>query len=152
MSEFDIISQRLSETGVYDCRNGTLIYAELMAYAEGLDLIFDELEELSREAFPLSAEGEGLIFFGRLFGVPLFTTSISARKKSIRTLLSFTDKTITPTDMLKLPDVYGLHGSVGDNAGYIVFNIQETLTQNEKTEVAEDMNRFAPAFTEISIA
>ena len=85
MGEFAILKQRLNDTGLYNIVEGTLIYAELMAYAEGLDMYFEELNKKEKEAFPFTAEGEGLELFERLFGVPLFDRSDEGRRKSIET-------------------------------------------------------------------
>ena len=40
MSEFDRMSRILSDTGLYSAEQGSVVYAELMAYAEGLDMFF----------------------------------------------------------------------------------------------------------------
>ena len=152
MSEIEILRRRLSETGLYDCIEGTLVYAELMAYAEGLDIYFNELKKLEKEAFPASAENEGLELFERLYGVPLYDITAEGRRKSIDTLLSITDKSFTLNEMEKLPAVYGLHGTVSDSAGSIVYRIEENLSADDKAIVVADMNRFAPVLTQITIS
>ena len=46
MSEFQRMSDILSATGLYNAERNSLLFAELKAYAEGLDMVFDELEEM----------------------------------------------------------------------------------------------------------
>ena len=51
MSEFQIMRNILSSTGIYDVSQGSELYAEIMAYSEGLDMLFDEVNEMLRECF-----------------------------------------------------------------------------------------------------
>lgn len=54
------MSQKLSPLGIYDTENSTVLKAELKAYAEGLDTLFDTLSVLERELFIPTAESFGL--------------------------------------------------------------------------------------------
>ena len=62
MSEFQIMRNILSSTGIYDVSQGSELYAEIMAYSEGLDMLFDEVNEMLRECFVNTAENYGLTY------------------------------------------------------------------------------------------
>ena len=51
MSRLQALRDALRPLGIYKLEKGTLVYAELAAYAAGLDLLEDGLDELEREAF-----------------------------------------------------------------------------------------------------
>ena len=60
MSRLQALRDALRPLGIYKLEKGTLVYAELAAYAAGLDLLEDGLDELEREAFLPTAQGEGI--------------------------------------------------------------------------------------------
>ena len=52
MSRLQALRDALRPLGIYKLEKGTLVYAELAAYAAGLDLLEDGLDELEREESP----------------------------------------------------------------------------------------------------
>ena len=54
------MKQKLEPLGLYDLSGSGEIDCELKAYAEGLDTLFDTLDELQRENFIQTAESFGL--------------------------------------------------------------------------------------------
>ena len=76
MSEFDRMSRILSDTGLYSAEQGSVVYAELMAYAEGLDMFFGEAEELLRECFVSTAESYGITLREALFHRVRFNSTL----------------------------------------------------------------------------
>ena len=60
MGSFDSMKSKLAPLGIYSLEEGDTVCRELGAYAEGLDPLFDELEEMERESFIATAESYGL--------------------------------------------------------------------------------------------
>ena len=60
MGSFDSMKNKLAPLGVYSLEDGSTVICELKAYAEGLDPLFDKLEEYEREGFIATAETYGL--------------------------------------------------------------------------------------------
>ncbi len=60
MDVLTMLREKLDGCGLYDLQQGTVVYAELAAYAAGLQMIYDQLEELERELFITTAEDRGL--------------------------------------------------------------------------------------------
>ena len=60
MSEFEHMKRLLENIGLYAITDNSLIKAELMAYAAGLDTYFTALDELKRECFVATATTYGL--------------------------------------------------------------------------------------------
>ena len=54
------MKQKLEPLGLYDLSGSGEVDCELKAYAEGLDTLFDTLDELQREYFIQTAESYGL--------------------------------------------------------------------------------------------
>lgn len=54
------MKQKLEPLGLYDLSGSGEVDCELKAYAEGLDTLFDTLDELQRENFIQTAESYGL--------------------------------------------------------------------------------------------
>ena len=70
MSRLQALRDALRPLGIYKLEKGTLVYAELAAYAAGLDLLEDGLDELEREAFLPTAQGEGISRREEIYGKP----------------------------------------------------------------------------------
>ena len=60
MSSYDSMKSKLTPLGIYSLESGGTVDRELAAYAEGLDPLFDELDEMEREGFISTSESYGL--------------------------------------------------------------------------------------------
>ena len=60
MGSFDSMKNKLAPLGVYSLEEGSTAVCELKAYAEGLDPLFNRLQEFERESFIATAETYGL--------------------------------------------------------------------------------------------
>ncbi len=60
MDSFTSMKSKLEATGLYSVVPGTNIYAELKAYAAGLDVLFETLDVMLRELFIDTAETWGI--------------------------------------------------------------------------------------------
>ena len=113
MSEFDTMSRILTDTGLYSAEQGSVIYAELMAYAEGLDIYFGEAEELLRECFVSTAESYGLSLREQLFHRINFGITTEARRSRLLAALSVGQHDFNAEGMQKICDAFGIEGSIG---------------------------------------
>ena len=82
--------------------------AELMAYAEGLDMIFGELEETEREAFVSTAIDKGLRMYEDVMDICNIDTSLAGRRKSILAALSVSDGDFTLGSLERMLDIYNI--------------------------------------------
>ena len=151
MSEFEMMSKRLGETGLYDITEGKGVYAELMAYAAGLDLYFDELENLRREVFIDEADEKGLEMYERLISVCNVDNSLEGRRRSVMSALSITGKDFTLDGIRKILGIYNIEGEITENDRYIIINCMNELSESEEKAINEDIQRFAPLHTEICV-
>lgn len=151
MSEFQMLSERLAATGLYDISVGTEVWAELMAYAAGLDMYFEELEEIRREAFIAEAESYGLELYENLISAYNTDTSLEGRRNSILSALSITAEDFTLESMNKLLGIYNIHGTFSDRYGDITLNCSDDLTSTQKNAIEKHINTFAPMFTKIFV-
>ena len=60
MTSLESMINKLKPLGVYNLNSDSLVYAELSAFAVGIDILRDELDELLREAFVKTAESFGI--------------------------------------------------------------------------------------------
>lgn len=83
MDTLDSMKSVLAPMGIYDIQNDSIIYAELSAYAEGLNLVNDELCTLERECFISTAQTYGLLLRERLIGILKDTLPIENRREML---------------------------------------------------------------------
>lgn len=80
MGYFNYLKRLLEPTGLYDLVSGVGA-AELEVIGGELDEVFEELEELVREALPLTAVGYGISFYERLLPYrPSYITEKDAQR------------------------------------------------------------------------
>ena len=84
MSRLQALRDALRPLGIYKLEKGTLVYAELAAYAAGLDLLEDGLDELEREAFLPTAQGEGISRREEIYGKPKTLLPLRERREMLR--------------------------------------------------------------------
>lgn len=148
MSEFQIMKSVLEKTGLYDVSEGTIVYAELMAYAEGLDIYFGELERLKKECFVSSAEGEGLEVREAMIHRMNLDTSVSGRRNAIIKALSICCSDFDLEGMEKVRDSFNAHGSFSfDAANFkVIFTCTDELSSDELDRLEEQMKAFMPCW------
>lgn len=151
MGEFEMMSKRLAQTGLYDISEGSGVYAELMSYAVGLDLFFDELEKIKRDIFFDISEGSEVGIYERLMSVCNLDKSAEGRKRSIMSMLSVTDRDFTLEGIKKLLGIYNIDGDVSENGRYININCRSKLSESEEKAINDDIQRFAPLHTKIYV-
>ena len=83
MSRLQALRDALRPLGIYKLEKGTLVYAELAAYAAGLDLLEDGLDELEREAFLPTAQGEGISRREEIYGKPKTLLPLRERREML---------------------------------------------------------------------
>ena len=147
MGEFQNMVQRIEETGMYEVTQGGELYAELMAYAEGLDMIFGELEETEREAFVSTAIDKGLRMYEDVMDICNIDTSLEGRRKSILAALSVSDGDFTLGSLERMLDIYNISGSITESGNTLTLTIEDDLTAAQRTRIKDHLENLIPAGT-----
>lgn len=144
----------LEKTGLYDVSEGTMIYAELMAYAEGLDIYFGELERLEKECFVSTAEGEGLEVREAMISRMNPDDSLSGRRNSIISAMSIDINDFDTAGMEKVRDSFNVHGSFSfDTSNFkVIFNCTDALSAGQISRLTEQMKAFMPCWAGFEIS
>ena len=150
MSEFQRMSDILSATGLYNAERNSLLFAELKAYAEGLDMVFDELEEMLRECFVETAESYGLTMRETWLKRYNPDRTLETRRNAIKSALSVSQSVYTYSGMRKIRDSFNLHGDFNAYTSpmKVTFTCTDTLTNTQKNTLEKQMKRFMPCWLE----
>ena len=150
MSEFQRMSDILSATGLYNAERNSLLFAELKAYAEGLDMVFDELEEMLRECFVETAESYGLTLRETWLKRYNPDRTLETRRNAIKSALSVSQSDYTYSGMRKIRDSFNLHGDFNAYTSpmKVTFTCTDTLTNTQKNTLEKQMKRFMPCWLE----
>ncbi len=153
MSEFDHMKVILEKTGLYDASDGTLLSAELKAYAVELDRAFGLLNELERECFIGTAQSYGLSIREGMLRRMNLDPSLSGRRNQLINALSVTPNDVTAQDMEKICGSFNCSGvfTVSDSDLKVTFHPDQTLTEGQKAQLTEQMRRFMPCWSEFEI-
>lgn len=148
MSEWDIMKQRLEETGVYTVADRHLIGAELAAYAAGLDPLFDALDELKRECFVVTAEGDGLTCRENWVRRMNLQDTLAGRREALIKALSVTAVDYTAEGMEKIRDSFQVHGSFSLDVSdlTLTFHCTDSLTVRQQAELEAQMRPLMPVW------
>lgn len=146
-----MMAKRLEQTGLYDVSEGSVVYAELMSYAVGLDLFFDELEKIRRDVFFDIFEGSEPGVYEKLMSVCSLDNSAKGRKNSITSTLSVTDKDFTINGLKKIMGIYNIDGDISENGRIININCRNKLSKSQEKAINDDIQRFAPLHTKICV-
>ena len=153
MSEFDIMKGILEKTGIYQVEEETVLYAELMAYAEGLDIFFEELAELERECFAATADSYGLTLRENMLRRVNFNSSIDGRRRRLLKALSIGCNDFNYEGMEKLRDSFNITGEFvfSPTDLKITFNCFELMSESRRKEFEESMRELMPAWTDFEV-
>lgn len=148
MSEFEKMSEILSATGLYDISQGNFVYAELKAYAEGLDMVFDELNEMLRECFAETAESYGLTLREKWIKRFNHDMTLAGRRNAIIKALSVNQGDYTYEGMNKIRDSFNLHGNFHSFTSplKVTFECTDELTNSQKILISNQMRKFMPCW------
>ena len=148
MGEFQNMVQRIEETGMYEVTQGGELYAELMAYAEGLDMFFGEAEELLRECFVSTAESYGITLREALFHRVRFNSTLQEKRDRLTAALSVCQKDNTTQGMQKICDAFGVDGTFTFDISEmkITFECTRTMTEYVRSQLEEQMRVLMPCW------
>ena len=134
----------LEKTGLYFGEDKWLS-AELAAYAKGLELVYDTLSHVRRDAFVQTAEEDGLKAFESLFRVVLSVDSTKNRRAMLLTRGAVTPADHTVEAMQKQLLAAGINGKlVPQKGGVLNINVLSTLGISEAAAESE-ARAFLPA-------
>ena len=153
MSEFQKMSGRLSETGLYEVSSNSLIYAELKAYSEGLDMFFNGLDEMLRECFVETAESYGLTMRESWLKRYNPDRTTASRRNAIIKALSVCQTDYTFEGMRKIRDSFNLNGNFYSYTSplKVTFECTDTLTNSQKTILSNQMKKFMPCWLDFEL-
>ena len=150
-SSLNSMKQKLRPLGFYNLNDGTLIDAELSAYAVVLDEISAILEEIERECFISTAESYGLGMRERTFGPEQTSKSAEERRNVLLYRSSITANDFTKSSLEKALISAGLVGTIVEQPTDNKIQINCTGLANEninKTEAQKIVEEFLPAHLE----
>lgn len=110
MNSLDSMTKKLENTKIYAVKPGGRNYAEIKAFSVGLDMIFNELDEMLREYYIDTAQSYGLTERERFTGAVRDDLSIEKRRELLKTREQTNEKFCTPEAFNKILQGYGLGG------------------------------------------
>lgn len=148
MSELSTMRNKLSQTGLYNISPVSIVNAELMAYAEGLDMIFGELDEMLKECFIATAESYGLTMRESLFRRYSLDRTTDGRRNALINAMSVCQTDYTYEGMRKIRDSFNLHGDFHTYTSpmKVTFECTDTLTSSQKQIISRQMANFMPCW------
>lgn len=154
MGELEHISRILEQTGLYEPSDGSLLRAELAAYAEGLDLYFDELEALLRECFIATAQSYGITLREQLMGRMSFAGSnLTKRRNALLRGFSVNSGDFTTEGMMKVLESFGLTGSFSFSQQQFLLTVHpsQNMTTASKRRLKAEIKELLPCWVDVEI-
>lgn len=154
MSELEHLSEQLAVTGLYEPQQGSLIYAELAAYAEGLELYFGKLEELLRELFLSSAQSYGLDIRSTAFRSADFAATAGQKRTALMKAMSVNTGDFNLAGMEKVRDSFGVSGtfSYDHEHNKLTLTLTTSMSASERARLESSMARMMPCWVTFEIA
>ena len=148
MTAFESMSEKLSKTGLYSTTEGKTVYAELMAYAEGLDIYYNALDELLRECFVSTAQDYGLTMREKYIRKCPVDDSTDGRRNSIIAALSVCNNYFTYDGFQKCLKIWGIEGTLKENFENKKFTFEcTTPIPDDKLEIIkQQVKEFLPCY------
>lgn len=154
MKSLESMIKKLSPLKIYNLEEGTVVYAELAAFAVGLDVLRDTLDLLLKEAFIETAESFGLENLERLVGKVRDDLPISKRREMLNKRLSFGAGDFTLKGLEKLMKLMGVEGEVEEypEVNRIVLKISgEDYTTAQREWIVSQAKALMPAHLESDV-
>lgn len=154
MNSFDSMAKKLTDTKIYSVKQGGANYAELKAFSVGLDLIFNELNEMLREYFIDTAQSSGLTERERFTGAVRDDLSIEKRRELLKIREQTNEKFCTPEAFGKILQGYGLNSfemieKPAENS--LTVKIYDTLDEQTKEWVNKMIENDFPAHLAVTV-
>lgn len=148
MDALQSMCEKMNKIGIYSLDEDSFVYQELAAYAEGLNILYDAFDELSRECFVSTAEDYGLTIKEEILNKLNLDNSIEGRRKAILAAISVTNIDNQVSDYEKYSRIFNVSGQfVEDLANNkIVFQCTDSLTAARKSLLEEQMKEYMPCW------
>lgn len=155
MNSYTSMKSKLMPLGLYTMAQGSAVDCELKAYAEGLDVLFDTLDEMAREAFIPTAEDYGISEREKFCGRERADLSLEKRREALlKKELSFNpDKSID--GFKKLIEDCGVTNyelNVYPSRCKIVIKINDELSAGQRAMLEESVKNTAPVHFTVTIS
>ena len=156
MNSLDSMTKKLENTKIYAVKPGGRNYAEIKAFSVGLDMIFNELDEMLREYYIDTAQSYGLTERERFTGAVRDDLSIEKRRELLKTREQTNEKFCTPEAFNKILQGYGLGGFElieNPQKNALTVKIYDALDEQNKAWVNKmiDTNSFGVPSAQYSI-
>ena len=152
MRAMDSMLEKLIPLDLYHLEEGSLVRAELLSMAKGLDIVYEALECLEQEAFVATASGFGLEMREQAFGAKRAETPLATRREMLlrRGAVTLNDCTKESIEQALLG--VGLRALVQEMPGrqQLHINCVEVLDHTaRRSDLVRAAERYLPAHLEL---
>lgn len=144
MNRTQLMLERLASTGLYNTDSSTQLYAEAAAWAEGISMIEDELDDIMREMFVSTAQGRGLELYENSMMLPLDSAHLNDRRAAVLAALSMSDTEYPPHCADKLSVMTGTDIEIDEENGDVIFRLENGLSTQRRSELSSFLSSFVP--------
>ena len=149
------MKQKLEPLGLYDLSGSGEVDCELKAYAEGLDTLFDTLDELQRENFIRTAESFGLSRRESFEIRERAELPVQERRDSLMYFERTVMTGLTDSEFAEFLERIGLTDytlSVNHSRGSMNLSISDSKTDGEKALIEKQIRAEIPTHMRLDIS
>lgn len=148
MNTLDSMKSKLKPLFIYNLNDTSLVSMELEAYAEGLDSLYDALEEIENECFISTAKDYGLDFREKMYSSVRSNLTFEKRREMLLYRYSITSNDFNKESIEKALVVAGIRGYIievpSENKIYInCLELFDTMATKSMAQAAAE--KFLPA-------
>ena len=154
MNSLDSMTKKLENTKIYAVKPGGRNYAEIKAFSVGLDMIFNELDEMLREYYIDTAQSYGLTERERFTGAVRDDLSIEKRRELLKIREQTNEEFCTPEGFNKILEGYGLGGFElieNPQKNALTVKIYDALDVQNKARVNKMIENDFPAHLAVTV-
>lgn len=153
MAVLEKMKERLSAVRIYD-DDAPVLGWELKAYADELELLYDQLGELFRERFISTAQDMGLSAYERLFGPTRENETAEERRRQLLLRINLGNGDFTLDGIRKALDSFGLSYTISEFPELGRMNVIATTDYSpaEQAWIRNEVSKIIPAHIEFQLS
>ncbi|MBQ3264328.1 MAG: DUF2313 domain-containing protein [Ruminococcus sp.] len=152
MTVFERLRASLSPVGIYDS-DAEVLSVELKAYADELELLYDQLGAMFRERFIETAQDAGLAAYESMFGPVRSEESVEGRRAMLQLRMNLGGGDFTPAGIRRALDSLGLEYTISEFPHIGKLNVTATAdyTQAQQIWIRREVEKIVPAHVEFQL-